>query len=113
MLLHMLGPEHDLSERVEQLFHVRYDGPDACPQGYEEADGEEYASAAAAVGQRILCSIHYMTLNLHCRWTEERLFSLYHRCGRGRALHAHCEADGLAVAALFPQDILARHARWY
>ncbi len=38
----MFGPEHDLSERVEQLFHVRYDGPDACPQGYlEEADGEE------------------------------------------------------------------------
>jgi hypothetical protein len=48
-----------------------------------------------------------MTLDLQCRWTEERLFSLYHRCGRGRALHAHGEADGLAVAAVFPQDILA------
>ena len=38
----MLRPEQDLSERVEQLFFLRYTGPDACPHGYEEADGEEY-----------------------------------------------------------------------
>jgi hypothetical protein len=55
MLLYMLGPEHDLGERVEQLLYLRYDGPDAFPQGYEEADGEEYASTAAAIGQQPLC----------------------------------------------------------
>jgi hypothetical protein len=48
----MLGSEHGLTERGEQLLYLRYDGPDACPQGYKEADGEEYGSAAAAVGQQ-------------------------------------------------------------
>ena len=38
------APGQDLSERVEQLFFLRYNGPDACPRGYEEADGTEYAS---------------------------------------------------------------------
>ena len=40
----MLAPGQDLSERVEHLFYLRYNGPDACPRGYEEADGTEYAS---------------------------------------------------------------------
>ena len=43
----MLAPGQELSERVEQLFYQRYNGPDACPRGprgYEEADGTEYAS---------------------------------------------------------------------
>jgi hypothetical protein len=40
----MLAPGQDLSERVEQLFYLRYNGPDACPRGYEEADGTEYTS---------------------------------------------------------------------
>jgi hypothetical protein len=76
----MLRPEQGLSERVEQLFILRYTGPDACPHGYEEADGEEYVSTASVssgciifLGQRVL---------LRYRWTEDRLFNLYHRCGR-------------------------------
>jgi hypothetical protein len=40
----ILAPGQELSERVEQLFYLRYNGPDACPRGYEEADGTEYAS---------------------------------------------------------------------
>ena len=40
----ILAPGQELSERVEQLFFQRYNGPDACPRGYEEADGTEYAS---------------------------------------------------------------------
>jgi hypothetical protein len=40
----MSEPGQELSERVEQLFYLRYNGPDACPRGYEEADGTEYAS---------------------------------------------------------------------
>ena len=55
--LSMLGPGHDLSARVEQLFYVRYRGPDACPRGYEEADGDEYASASAVLGHLFLCFI--------------------------------------------------------
>ncbi len=40
-----------------------------------------------------------LTLTLCCRWTEERLFNLYHRCGLWHASHAQRSSATLAVAS--------------
>ncbi len=83
----MLGPEHVLGARVKQLFYLRYDGPDACPQGYEEADGEEYASTAAAVGQQLLChSPQYDA----CTCNADGVRSDFSTCITGAALEELC-----------------------
>jgi hypothetical protein len=54
----ILAPGQELSDRVEQLFFQRYNGPDACPRGYEEADGTEYASVPVLTGISSWSTIH-------------------------------------------------------
>jgi hypothetical protein len=101
----MLRPEHDLSERVEQLLFLRNNGPDACPHGYEEADCDEYACTAAVSSAHLL----FPLANVYVCATGE-LMTVFSICITGVARTAALHAAALDENIGFRFSHLAEHS---